>query len=63
MSRSNPSEAEQRDTIAFLTERGIPVMAHVGLTPQSVNVFGGFLVTRRMLEMFRRKEPQRGGKA
>jgi 3-methyl-2-oxobutanoate hydroxymethyltransferase len=31
-----------RDTIAFLTERGIPVMAHVGLTPQSVNVFGGF---------------------
>jgi 3-methyl-2-oxobutanoate hydroxymethyltransferase len=31
-----------RDTIRFLTDRGIPVMAHVGLTPQSVNVFGGF---------------------
>ncbi len=30
------------ETIRFLTERGIPVMAHVGLTPQSVNVFGGF---------------------
>lgn len=31
-----------RETIRFLTDRGIPVMAHVGLTPQSVNVFGGF---------------------
>jgi 3-methyl-2-oxobutanoate hydroxymethyltransferase len=30
------------DTIAFLVERGIPVMAHVGLTPQSVNALGGF---------------------
>jgi 3-methyl-2-oxobutanoate hydroxymethyltransferase len=30
------------DTIAYLTERGIPVMAHIGLTPQSVNVMGGF---------------------
>ena len=29
-------------TIAFLVERGIPVMAHVGLTPQAVNVLGGF---------------------
>ena len=25
----------------------------------AVNVFGGFLVTRRMLEMFRRKEPRK----
>ena len=31
-----------RETIRFLTDRGIPVMAHVGLTPQSVHVFGGF---------------------
>lgn len=30
------------DTIRYLTERGIPVMAHIGLTPQSVNVMGGF---------------------
>jgi 3-methyl-2-oxobutanoate hydroxymethyltransferase len=29
-------------TIAFLTERGVPVMAHVGLTPQSINMLGGF---------------------
>src|SRR4030081_1774407 len=30
------------DTIAFLVERGVPVMAHVGLTPQSINALGGF---------------------
>lgn len=30
------------ETINFLTERGIPVMAHIGLTPQSVHVMGGF---------------------
>lgn len=30
------------DTIAFLTARGIPVMAHVGLTPQAVNLLGGY---------------------
>lgn len=30
------------DTIRFLTQRGIPVMAHIGLTPQAVNVFGGY---------------------
>ena len=30
------------ETIAFLTARGIPVMAHIGLTPQAVNVFGGY---------------------
>lgn len=29
-------------TIRFLTERGIPVMGHVGLTPQAVNMLGGF---------------------
>ena len=31
-------------TIDFLTSRGIPVMAHIGLTPQSVNTMGGFKV-------------------
>ena len=30
------------ETIRYLTERGIPVMAHIGLTPQSINVLGGF---------------------
>jgi 3-methyl-2-oxobutanoate hydroxymethyltransferase len=30
------------ETISFLTERGIPVMGHVGLTPQSINAFGGY---------------------
>ncbi|HEY7747873.1 MAG TPA: 3-methyl-2-oxobutanoate hydroxymethyltransferase [Aestuariivirgaceae bacterium] len=29
-------------TVRFLTERGIPVMAHIGLTPQYINMFGGF---------------------
>ena len=35
------------DTIFQLVERGIPVCAHLGLTPQSVNVFGGFRVQGR----------------
>ncbi|MCM8557593.1 3-methyl-2-oxobutanoate hydroxymethyltransferase [Sphingomicrobium sediminis] len=30
------------ETIAFLTSRGIPVMGHVGLTPQAVNMLGGY---------------------
>jgi 3-methyl-2-oxobutanoate hydroxymethyltransferase len=33
---------EMAETIAFLTERGVPVLAHVGLTPQLVNTFGGY---------------------
>ncbi|MPZ39217.1 MAG: 3-methyl-2-oxobutanoate hydroxymethyltransferase [Rhizobiales bacterium] len=30
------------ETIAFLVERGVPVMGHVGLTPQSINTLGSF---------------------
>lgn len=30
------------ETIRYLVERGIPVMSHVGLRPQSMNVLGGF---------------------
>jgi 3-methyl-2-oxobutanoate hydroxymethyltransferase len=30
------------ETIAFLVQRGVPVMAHVGLTPQAINALGGF---------------------
>ena len=30
------------ETVAFLTHRGIPVIGHVGLTPQAVNVLGGY---------------------
>jgi 3-methyl-2-oxobutanoate hydroxymethyltransferase len=38
------------ETITYLTERGIPVMGHVGLTPQSVNVMGGFKTQGRRQE-------------
>jgi 3-methyl-2-oxobutanoate hydroxymethyltransferase len=34
-------------TVAFLTERGIPVMGHVGLTPQAVNALGGYAARGR----------------
>lgn len=34
-------------TIAFLVERGIPVCAHVGLTPQSVHALGGYRIQGR----------------
>jgi 3-methyl-2-oxobutanoate hydroxymethyltransferase len=30
------------ETVAFLTQRGIPVMGHIGLTPQSINTLGSF---------------------
>ncbi|MGD9739013.1 MAG: 3-methyl-2-oxobutanoate hydroxymethyltransferase [Bauldia sp.] len=35
------------ETVAFLAERGIPVMGHVGLTPQSFNTMGGFRIQGR----------------
>ena len=33
---------EMAETVAFLTRRGVPVMGHVGLVPQSVNTLGGY---------------------
>jgi 3-methyl-2-oxobutanoate hydroxymethyltransferase len=38
------------ETVRFLVERGIPVMAHIGLTPQSINVLGGFKTQGRVRE-------------
>jgi 3-methyl-2-oxobutanoate hydroxymethyltransferase len=38
------------DTIRFLTERAIPVCAHLGLTPQSVHQFGGYKVQGKTME-------------
>ena len=40
------------ETIHFLTERGIPVMAHIGLTPQSINILGGFRTQGRTREQW-----------
>lgn len=36
--------APMLETVRFLTERGIPVCGHIGLTPQSVNQLGGYRV-------------------
>lgn len=36
--------AAMAETVAFLTERGVPVCAHIGLTPQSVHQMGGYKV-------------------
>ncbi|MCC6948612.1 MAG: 3-methyl-2-oxobutanoate hydroxymethyltransferase [Bradyrhizobiaceae bacterium] len=34
--------ARMAETIRFLVERGVPVMAHIGMTPQSINTLGSF---------------------
>ncbi|MYN12895.1 NAD(P) transhydrogenase subunit alpha [Pusillimonas sp. TS35] len=49
---------------AALTEGGLAHgMGIFAVALAAVNVFGGFLVTRRMLEMFKKKEKKRGGEA
>lgn len=42
------------DSVRALTERGIPVCGHLGLTPQSVNILGGYRVQGRAEEQARR---------
>jgi 3-methyl-2-oxobutanoate hydroxymethyltransferase len=39
--------AHMADTVAFLVARGVPVCAHIGLTPQSVHQLGGYRVQGR----------------
>ncbi|SES78765.1 3-methyl-2-oxobutanoate hydroxymethyltransferase [Oceanicella actignis] len=48
--------ARMADTIRFLVERGIPVMAHIGLTPQSSNTLGGFKTQGRDQDSWPRHE-------
>ena len=34
--------ARMAETVHYLTQRGVPVMGHIGLTPQMIQIFGGF---------------------
>lgn len=43
-------EGPQMETVAALAKIGVPVMGHLGLTPQSVNLFGGYKVQGRSEE-------------
>ena len=40
------------ETINYLVQRGIPVMAHIGLTPQSINTIGGFKTQGRQRDQW-----------
>ena len=46
--------AEYADRIKAIVQAGIPVVAHIGLTPQSVNAFGGYKVQGKTLEKARK---------
>lgn len=46
--------AVMAETVHFMTERGIPVWAHIGLTPQSVHALGGYRVQGKGDEAARR---------
>lgn len=41
---------EMAETVEFLVKRGVPVMGHVGLMPQSVNTTGGYAAQGRTLD-------------
>lgn len=45
---------EYADRIKAIVDAGIPVVAHIGLTPQSVNVFGGYKVQGKSLQQARK---------
>jgi 3-methyl-2-oxobutanoate hydroxymethyltransferase len=45
---------EYCDRIKAIVQAGIPVVAHIGLTPQSVNAFGGYKVQGKTLEKARK---------
>lgn len=45
---------EYADRIKAITQAGIPVVAHIGLTPQSVNAMGGYKVQGKSLEQARK---------
>ena len=38
---------EMAETVTYLVQRGVPVMGHIGLTPQHINTLGGFRVQGR----------------
>jgi 3-methyl-2-oxobutanoate hydroxymethyltransferase len=42
--------ARMAETVTYLTQRGIPVMGHIGLTPQGINLAGGFRTVGRSVE-------------
>lgn len=44
------------ETIRYLVDRGVPVMAHIGLTPQSIHVLGGFKTQGRERAEWKRIE-------
>ncbi len=48
--------ARMAETIRYLVDRGIPVMAHIGLTPQSINTLGGFRAQGRSEDQWARLE-------
>jgi len=45
---------EVAETVAFIVQAGIPVMGHLGLTPQMVNQFGGFKAQGKSVEAAQR---------
>lgn len=44
---------EKADIVHFLTQQGIPVMGHIGMTPQSVNLIGGYKIQGKKSEMIK----------
>jgi 3-methyl-2-oxobutanoate hydroxymethyltransferase len=46
--------AVMAETVAFLSERGIPICGHIGLTPQSVNALGGYKVQGKTVDAAQR---------